>query len=206
MNIFGGTSKSKLSETHFIKAGLINILIKITQVQNHLDFSFCLVNGLFHISGLAIVSCMKLFLFTLQSWIFQIISCCLFPSIYFLNSTTTLVLGVGLYMRASFFIFVLTSGNSWICCSCLSYGSSSIVSSHQNVKCSQNCGIWQTINFLVDLWHYLTPPPLPVPTPFWLKGLGHGTLLFQPFPSNTTLEIQFFKISKSKERVVGIIY
>ena len=43
MNIFGGTSKSKLSETYFIKAGLINILIKITQVQNHLDFSFCLV-------------------------------------------------------------------------------------------------------------------------------------------------------------------
>ena len=67
MNIFGGTSKSKLSETHFIEAGLINMLIKITQVQNHLDFSFCLVNGLFHISGLAIVSCMKLFLFNLQS-------------------------------------------------------------------------------------------------------------------------------------------
>ena len=43
MNIFGGTSKSKLSETHFIEAGLINMLIKITQVQNHLDFSFGLV-------------------------------------------------------------------------------------------------------------------------------------------------------------------
>ena len=83
MNIFGGTSKSKLSETHFIEAGLINMLIKITQVQNHLDFSFCLVNGLFHISGLAIVSCMKLFLFNLQSWIFQIISYCLFLSILF---------------------------------------------------------------------------------------------------------------------------
>ena len=83
MNIFGGTSKSKLSETHFIEAGLINMLIKITQVQNHLDFSFCLVNGLFHISGLAIVSCMKLFLFNLQSWIFQIISYCLFLSIIF---------------------------------------------------------------------------------------------------------------------------
>ena len=52
MNIFGGTSKSKLSETYFIKAGLINILIKITQVQNHLDFSFCLVFSISIINSL----------------------------------------------------------------------------------------------------------------------------------------------------------
>ena len=197
MNIFGGTSKSKLSETHFIEAGLINMLIKITQVQNHLDFSFCLVNGLFHISGLAIVSCMKLFLFNLQSWIFQIISYCLFLSILF-KFNDDFRPWRWFVCACKFFLYsLLTLGNSWICCSCLSYGSSSIVSSHQNVKCSQNCGIWQTMNFLADMWHYLTPP-LPVPTPFLRQGLGHGTLLFQPFPSNTTDEIQFSKFQNQR--------
>ena len=120
--------------------------------------------------------------------------------IYFSNSTTTLVLGVGLHVRASFFIFVVDScvGNA------MQRNALPLLRLQQHCeippKCEMQSELWNLANykFFGRFVALSNTPPLPVPTPFLRQGLGHGTLLFQPFPSNTTDEIQFSKFQNQR--------
>ena len=178
------------------------MLIKITQVQNHLDFSFCLVNGLFHISGLAIVSCMKLFLFNLQSWIFQIISYCLFLSILFKFNDDF----------SPWRWFICACKFFYIRCWQLDMLQLPLLRLQQNCelppKCEMQSELWNLANnkFFWRFGALSNPRFPPCPHSVFATRLRSWNTTFPTLSFKHNRWDSIFKISKSKERVVGIIY